>query len=84
MPLFSWRSCLAAGVLVIGSATAYTGSRYALTYEYSGTNFFDGWDFYSVSMASIIPNILLIFDRDEIQQEVWSHTTPARQLNLPD
>lgn len=49
MPLFSWQSCFAAGFLLVNHATAFTGSEYSLTYEYSGLNFFDGWDFYTVS-----------------------------------
>lgn len=54
MPLISWRSCLTVGALLCEHATAYTGSTYALSYEYSGTNFFDGWDFYSVSETTPI------------------------------
>ncbi|KAK5955112.1 hypothetical protein OHC33_003791 [Knufia fluminis] len=47
MPLFSWQSRFAAGLVLAHHATAFTGSEYSLTHEYSGVNFFDGWDFYS-------------------------------------
>lgn len=42
-------SCLLSGSLLATRAAASTGHEYKLTYEYSGLNFFDGWDFFSVS-----------------------------------
>lgn len=48
MPLFSWQSCFAASLILTNHATAFAGSEYSLTHEYSGTNFFDGWDFFTV------------------------------------
>ncbi|KAK5095182.1 hypothetical protein LTR70_003660 [Exophiala xenobiotica] len=47
MPLFSWQSCFTASFLLVNHVTAFTGSEYSLTYEYSGLNFFDGWDFFT-------------------------------------
>lgn len=46
MSLFS--SCFVAGALFAARAAAFTGHEYQLTYEYSGANFFDDWDFYTV------------------------------------
>lgn len=41
-------SCLFASTLLAARAVAFTGHEYQLTNEYSGANFFDGWDFYTV------------------------------------
>ena len=51
MPFFSWQSAVTLGALW-NHATALTGSQYTLTHEYSGANFFDGWDFYTVGSTS--------------------------------
>lgn len=38
-------------LILVHSATGFTGSEYYLDAEYSGHNFFDGWDFFAVSEA---------------------------------
>lgn len=52
MSFFS--SCLVASSLLAAHAAAFTGSEYRLSHEYSGLNFFEGWDFYSVSQMTIV------------------------------
>lgn len=51
MSFVSWSSALTAAILLISQASAFTGSEYTLTHEYSGVNFFDGWDFFTVSCS---------------------------------
>ena len=39
----------------IQAAAGFTSSQYALDSEYSGANFFDGWDFFDVSFGTRDP-----------------------------
>lgn len=69
-------------LVYIRCAWALTGSTYQLDAEYSGNNFFDGWDFYTVSGPERCGRVDTKYHRAAILRAVLSRKCRSYHVHL--